>query len=329
MLLIGSRALSYHLNGNFGSGKDWDFICTREWFKNIISGTLNSGQRILKLMYVDGTNHAYVIFKNGTIIEASFMDDIGGVAESDAAVFEYERKTNKQLVEVFHDSLTSYVHHPLIRVASPDTLYMLKMSHRFKKDTPHFAKTMDDIRLMRNQFGFFVDEIHPDLEAIYKHRQEVTYTQKKYKLNVSKENFFVDNVPYKYDHDSIHRAVALDVVPAYTRYMKDGADVMCDREKFFNLPFGVQLNGVLEESYVLALERAVIPHNTDPERAFKIALEKVCTSITSGWFREFAWENYHAVIGKHQEVNDSGFTYVDRFNVALENGKILPYANKY
>jgi hypothetical protein len=36
------------------------------------------------------------------------------------------------------------------------------------------------------------------------------------------------------------------------------------------------------------------------------ALDKVCTSITSGWFREFAWQNYDEVVKiyHHQSQED-------------------------
>ena len=95
--------------------------------------------------------------------------------------------------------------------------------------------------------------------------------------------------------------------------------MMCDMEKFKAQPEIVKLYGVLEESYVLALERAIIPFGTDPKRAFDIALEKVCTSITSGVFREYAWQNYFKV----QELYHESF--VQKFNTALAAGKILPF----
>lgn len=73
--------------------------------------------------------------------------------------------------------------------------------------------------------------------------------------------------------------------------------MMTSKDKFFSCHPNVQLYGVLEEAYVLALERHQIPNNfkPDPKASFDIALEKICTSITSGWFREFAWENYYKV----------------------------------
>jgi hypothetical protein len=54
----------------------------------------------------------------------------------------------------------------------------------------------------------------------------------------------------------------------------------------------------MEETYVLALERSLIPFpgKMQPRDAFKLALQKVCTSITSGWFREYAWNNYRKAL---------------------------------
>jgi hypothetical protein len=48
---------------------------------------------------------------------------------------------------------------------------------------------------------------------------------------------------------------------------------------------------------------------------------KVCTSITSGWFREFAWENYDNVLDLY---NDK---YVEIFFNKVEN-KEVAYVQK-
>lgn len=91
---------------------------------------------------------------------------------------------------------------------------------------------------------------------------------------------------------------------------------------FFAQPENIRLLGVLEESYVLAIERAIVPHNTPPKKAFNIALSKVASSITSGWFREYAWENYDAVQALYSD------DYVKRFQKAVENGIVRPYEDK-
>ena len=102
-------------------------------------------------------------------------------------------------------------------------------------------------------------------------------------------------------------------VPAYTKYMKDGAQVMTSKDKFFAANEFVRLLGVYEESCVLALERSQIPHDfkPSPRYSFELALMKVCTSITSGWFREYAWENYDKVLDLYNELGEDD--YVQRF----------------
>lgn len=202
-------------------------------------------------------------------------------------------------------------------IATLDQLYTLKMSHRYKKDSPHFKKTRDDIMLMRKYGAKVFDD------AWLKRRETETYTNKLPKLNVMKGDFFRgDGVEYVYDHDTIHMACAHingklgDIVPAYTLYMKDDAPVQCDKKKFFDHAERVRLYGVLEEAQVLALERSQIPHRgkVEPRRSFDIALQKVCTSITGGWFREFAWENFDRVNEMYEP------DYVDRFWKAVDDG---------
>lgn len=101
--------------------------------------------------------------------------------------------------------------------------------------------------------------------------------------------------------------------PAYTFYMKDGAAVMTSKEKFFAVDEQIRLFGVYEETCVLALERSQIPHGLGkeggptPRWSFEMALMKVCTSITSGWFREFAWENYDKVLDLYEQLGEDDF----------------------
>lgn len=176
-----------------------------------------------------------------------------------------------------------------IVIPSLDVLYMLKMSHRYLRNSPHFHKTREHIRIMRNLGAKWI----PKLSDWFKKREKETYWYQHPKLNQDKNSFFADdNIEYEFDHDWLHEIVALKDVPRYTLYQVEGEDVLCSKDKFFSLPYEDRIYGVAEEAMVLALERAVIPNGMEVEKAKRIALEKVCTSITSGWFREFAWENY-------------------------------------
>lgn len=198
--------------------------------------------------------------------------------------------------------------------ASKSALLALKMSHRYLKDSPHFLKTMRDIQVMRQKGVQLTD----DLLQWLPHREKETYVYAHPKLDVSKGEFFSgDGVRYVYDHDSIHETVAMIggyvPTPAYKFYMKDGAQVMTDKEKFFAVPEDIRLFGVYEESCVLALERSQIPYNFEPSPrySFELALMKVCTSITSGWFREYAWENYDRVLDLFNQLGEND--YIERF----------------
>lgn len=204
-------------------------------------------------------------------------------------------------------------------VPSIDFLYMLKMSHRYLRNSPHFLKTMRDIQTLR----LLGAEVDPRYEQIMAVREEETYNYSHPKLNTSKVEFFNPSVEYKYDHDSIHKVMAQASRPAYEYFKVDGEEVMCSRSKFMALDEVTKLNAVLEEALVLALERSQIPYDfqVDSTKSFTMALEKICTSITSGWFREFAWEHYDEVMKLFHRLENE-YRYVDKFLDNLDSGTI-------
>lgn len=202
-----------------------------------------------------------------------------------------------------------------IFVANLNVCLMLKLSHRYLKNSPHFLKTMKDIKILRDS----AVELNEQLTEILKVREEETYEYEHPNLNRTKDEFFVDD--YLFDHDSLHLAVAIDDQPAYTRFKREGEEVSLDMNKFDSLPLGARLDAVYEEAAVLALERSVIPFGKDEQWAFERALEKVCTSITSGRFREFAWENYDRVLELKAE---QAWPYTTDFFSGIVNGIVKP-----
>jgi hypothetical protein len=306
LVLIGSRAIKYWRNDFREVGPDYDFIGTKEEFKSLITRLIQDGNRLVELKFIEGTNKAYAKFSK-FIIDMGMVDVDGPMRESDLEVYYYAKDVSPKKVTLGVNT----------RISNFDLNFVLKESHKFKKNSPHFLKTMQDLEFLRKN----IDEnlINETLRGILDRRKKATYNYQHPKLNINKQEFFTDSVPYKYDHDTVHEAVKHLDKPAYQYYMQDGVQVMCSSDKFFAQPEIVRLYGVLEESYVLALERAVIPHGTNPERAFEIALEKVCTSITSGWFREYAYENYFKVKDMYHT------SYVDKFNQALYNNQIKPF----
>lgn len=299
MLVIGSAALVYHGIDIGREPGDTDRICTFEQFqkftrdnKDMIKSCQPLSDCKFHVLTTDGWNNEFEIAWEGTAA--------------------------RQLLDMYNGE----------GVASVDWLYALKMSHRYLKNSVHFLKTMSDIKLLR-------EHISPDAQLIidsdwFKQREEQTYTYKHPKLDVSKQEFFTDDVPYVFNHDDLHEVVKLGGKPAYTHYLKDGSEVMTCKDKFFSVSEEIRLHGVYEEAAVLGLERAIIPFSVGkeggptPRQSFLKALEKVCTSITSGYFRQYGWESYDKVVALYEEVGEN--TYVERF---LANQHLLkPFEGK-
>ena len=164
----------------------------------------------------------------------------------------------------------------------------------------------------------------PEWQEWYKERERMTYDYKLPKLNVTKNDFFDTSstgVEQEYDHDSVHKVVAIMDRPAYTFYQPDNEEVNCSKSMFNECPEFVKQLGVVEESMALALERSLIPFpgGKTPEEAFLFALMKVCTSITSGWFREYAYNSYDDVVDIFNFLQ-SKECYTKKFQQAIDNG---------
>lgn len=104
--------------------------------------------------------------------------------------------------------------------------------------------------------------------------------------------------------------------PAYEYFKPEGSQVLCDKKMFFDSPEEIKLASVVEEATVLALERSQIPYKglVDPKWSYVYALQKISTSITSGWFREFCWSNYDKALALYDEK------YVEKFWKAVDDG---------
>ena len=205
-------------------------------------------------------------------------------------------------------------------VSNIDLAYTLKMSHRFLRNSPHFEKTWRDIKDLRKLGA----KIPACLNLWFLKREKETYYYKHPNLNQGKADFFdTKGVTYIHDHDSIHEAVALGDIPAYRSFLV--GEVKTCQKLFEQQTFDTKINAVLEEAMVLAIERCLVnrenPHE-DEHSVWKYSLQKVCTSITSGWFREFAWENY-GLCCKLYYSRVQGF--YSRFEQALKEGKINPH----
>lgn len=296
MLLIGSKALNNLLDNPLRAPRDTDYICTQEQFDHYLATHTN----IIENRKI----------KNG--VYACFHED-GSIMEFNIAS---TGTTNMELLEKFN---ANSIDSP-ITSADLNTLLMLKMSHRYLRNSPHFPKTMSDIKKLRAMGAV----LNKELKIMLKKREAETYTYNHPKLNRSKGEFFDASVKYKYQHDDIHQVIKVLDKPAYEFFKPDEKEVLTSMKMFAALPEEIKLYAVLEESLVLAAERSQLAFDNPPHpsRSFMMALTKVCTSITSGKFREYAWENFDKVVDMYKAI---GYDYMVKINAAIADGRIREF----
>ena len=190
--------------------------------------------------------------------------------------------------------------------------------HKWERNIREYGK----IKELLGVKTFEPSDYGPEVSQLFKlHREEIKKEVKKHpKLKTGKDQFFEEAEFKIFDHDSIHRAIALGSVPAYT-LMLDG-EVWCSRKKWDALSEEDKLRCVVEESAILALERSIIPslyldcQFRGAQWAYEYALSKVCTSITSGFFREYAIEHWEQAVKLRPD-------YVSKFFEGFKNEKII------
>lgn len=176
-------------------------------------------------------------------------------------------------------------------------LSIIKRSHlwrelSFQKHITHYHKYIPEkykcINLSVADNGFLQQRIEMTMKE---------FPQGNPKLNQSVEDFFDDAVTKKYNHDYLHELVAFHSRPLYTRLQIDSNSAWCEKDLWEQLTYDEKLQCVAEETYVIAIERFLVPNNWDYsyKRAYLKSLDKVCTTLCSGWFRDFAIDNYPSI----------------------------------
>jgi hypothetical protein len=185
-------------------------------------------------------------------------------------------------------------------ILKPVGLSIIKRSHlwrdlSFSKHITHYHKYM-------SQWHNF----NPDEQTLYEKRLKATktdYPQNHPKLNVTVEDFFDDYVTKKYEHDWLHELFAYHDKPLYTRLQTDSSVAWCNYDKWLDLSYTERLECIAEETQVIATERFLVPKefNYPIKLAYMKALNKVCTTLCSGWFRDSAIDHYPELINMFDE----------------------------
>lgn len=197
-----------------------------------------------------------------------------------------------------------------VKVAEPEILFAIKKSHITRP--VNWWKHIVDYHKLKQM----VHNFSPELTKIVKLRKSEikTLTDKRRNLNISNDEFFgkTRGINRTYDHDALHRVICFYDKPMHEKLKFDTSVAMIERTLFDNLQHIDKIRTVQEEAFVIALERKVIPametcDAIEPLKAFRYAIERICTTLTSGWFREFAIEHV-------PEIMKYDVGYVDKFN---------------
>ena len=310
MLVIGSQALRYQLS-KIGKAlpprkgrADLDILASRAEAYNL---AVTTG---LLPVSANDVNQSKALYKapDGTMVEFDFV----------------KLGTSNHYYQMYADQFRTLDTVPFFGVELPmaplEVLYSIKRGHRHSPKK--FHKHVVDYNLLRSILNT------DTLDKITSLRYRETVAREKLKtpsLAKKSDEFFDDSVSNKtFVHDQIHDVMAFGPRPMFEQILIDpGNSVACSREKFDNLGYVNQIRCVQEEAYVIALERAIIPMLfaggpiARPEDAYRWAIMRICTTLTSGWFREFAVENYDDLIYFYNP------SYVNKFLNAVESGTIV------
>jgi len=304
MLIVGSKALKHHFPQINREVKDIDIIGTNDNIKYLINALLprkvRETKHITTLIDIQKQNEFFNT-KNVEILNADNSESL--------------RKY------INYDTHNGYLGNGL-RFASPEVILSLKKSHIHFPIK--FDKHISDYCFLINHFNG-VDKLSDITKLNFKETEERVGKLRTPSLNKSTKEFFGQSdgfVQTFFIHDDIHRVMAHYDMPLYERMQKDSTLAKCEKDMWNEFTFEDKCKCVLEEAYVIALERKVLPSVfggkkwVSPEEAINWSLMRVCTTLCSGWFRQFATDNYLKI---KDFINRD---YVEKFLTAYQNGEI-------
>lgn len=305
MYLTGSQALKIRMGHQYDFKRDWDLIASTEEVRKFG-------------IEIEEGWEAHKTEIDGCLVEFINIDLI-----NNRQLVEAEERKKDLTVSLFLSIPESAKDVNKITVISLEGLYVQKRSHLWRPNL-NFQRHIRELEVIKRYEGFY--GLSQEYQKLLKER--IKLTRAKYKdmvpsLMQKNEDFFNDAVAKYYIHDDIHKVMAFYDEPLYEKLKFDESLAKCEKELWDLLPHEDKVKCVCEECFVIGVERFLIPKEENGEKyppstiAFNKALEKVCTNLTSGWFRDFAIDNWNEIktLG---ECSD----YYSKFFKAKESGEL-------
>jgi hypothetical protein len=212
-----------------------------------------------------------------------------------------------EVCRAFGTGLTTDTPYGEAKLPSLTALMLIKRSHLHRP--LGFEKNIRDYHEMKS-IGISYDRLNHIERAKYDEllkkltkQTKDLYGDRVPSLRKSKTEFFDDYVTKVFDHDEIHLATCYGPRPIFERLKPSGDEsVWCDKSLWDGLSHQDKIRCVREEAFVISLERFIIPNlvldkpHRSAKMAFGMAVSKICTTLCSGWFRDFAIENWPQVM---------------------------------
>lgn len=222
-------------------------------------------------------------------------------------------------------------------IAKPDILLGIKASHIHYPF--NWFKHIDDFHYLRSKNVKISKELAGIIDIRKEERARKKDTKVPMTLNITNDEFFNRSKAFVkrfFEHDDLHEAVKYGRAPLFLKAKKDKAKALLSRDLFEGFDFTDKCRLVREEAYVIALERILIKEwlfrsqmlkdglideeiSVIPSKmrllAYRHALMRICTTLTKGWYRDFAIDHYPSL--KNLDVN-----YFDVFLNAVNTGKL-------
>lgn len=166
--------------------------------------------------------------------------------------------------------------------------------------------------------GFRESLIHGDDQMYYDFRLREHIQRDQFKkpnnahisLKKDAKEFFKPHVavPYFFVHDELHEVVMTEDRPIYELMLVPGEQVLPGQKRMKDLSQIQMAKAACEEACVLGLERLLLPMLcgwkgpiVNQETAFYYGLMRICTNITSGYFKRWCIEHYPEIIKMYHE----------------------------
>jgi len=281
IILLGSRAARAWFS-EFREPKDWDAVAS---VKTIFDWSQRNASAIRSLLpHSDRKLRCHL--HDGTQIEFEVLND------------DPETSTGLLAGLVADFMPCAFPPDDVALATSPTVLWLTKKSHI--TFPIRWQKNIADLHWLKSQSREpTTKEWH--YYQVRKAEHVARFGDRVAKLNVSNEQFFERSarIGRIIDHDRIHEMVAYEDRPLFEKFKTDLTKASLDRKLFEQATLERQLRLVREEAMVIALERYIIPKwpatPVLPEIAYSQALQRVCTTLTSGWFRDFAIDHWPLV----------------------------------